>query len=79
MDQGIISPPVDAAARGAVDLRIGGMSCAACVRRVERALLGVPGVVGAEVNLATERARIRRRGCACPAGAIGGRRAAGRI
>ncbi len=41
-----------------LDLAIGGMTCAACVRRVERALARVPGVVSAEVNLATERARI---------------------
>jgi len=36
-----------------------GMSCAACVRRVERALQGAPGVRGAEVDLALERARVR--------------------
>ncbi len=41
------------------DLAVSGMSCASCVGRVERALLGVPGVLGAEVNLATERARVR--------------------
>ena len=32
------------------------MTCAACVARVERALKGVPGVVSASVNIATERA-----------------------
>ncbi len=42
-----------------LDLGIEGMTCAACVRRVERALERVPGVVAAEVNLATERARVR--------------------
>lgn len=41
-----------------VDLQVDGMSCAACVRRVERALLKVPGVTAAEVNLQSERARI---------------------
>src|SRR5262245_48597358 len=35
-----------------------GMHCAACVGKVERALRGVPGVDGASVNLATERARV---------------------
>ena len=35
-----------------------GMTCASCVRRVEKALLTVPGVSEAEVNLATDRARI---------------------
>ena len=33
-----------------------GMSCAACVRRVEKALAGVDGVREASVNLATEKA-----------------------
>ncbi len=37
-------------------LPIGGMTCAACVRHVERALSRVDGVVSAIVNLATERA-----------------------
>ncbi|MDF1484419.1 heavy metal translocating P-type ATPase [Ramlibacter sp. H39-3-26] len=40
-------------------LRIDGMTCASCVARVERALQKVPGVVGAEVNLATETATVR--------------------
>ncbi|HEY0585757.1 MAG TPA: heavy metal translocating P-type ATPase [Pseudoduganella sp.] len=39
-------------------LRIEGMSCASCVRRVERALATVPGVAHAAVNLATETARV---------------------
>ena len=34
------------------------MSCASCVGRVERALLAVPGVVEARVNLATESATV---------------------
>ena len=42
-----------------VILEITGMTCASCVRRVEKATLKVPGVVEASVNLATERARIR--------------------
>ncbi len=37
---------------------VGGMTCASCVRRVERGLTRLDGVDGAEVNLATERARI---------------------
>jgi Cu+-exporting ATPase len=43
-----------------VDLEIQGMTCASCAGRVENALKGVPGVVGAEVNLASERARVSR-------------------
>ena len=37
---------------------VGGMSCAACVRRVERALKEVPGVTDVAVNLATARATV---------------------
>ncbi|MEN8503905.1 MULTISPECIES: heavy metal translocating P-type ATPase [Paraburkholderia] len=40
------------------ELDIGGMTCASCAMRVEKALAKVPGVVRASVNLATERARI---------------------
>ncbi len=39
-------------------VRIEGMSCASCVRRVEKALATVPGVAHAAVNLATETARV---------------------
>ena len=39
-----------------VTLEIESMTCASCVGRVERALQGVPGVVSANVNLATETA-----------------------
>lgn len=37
---------------------VGGMTCAACVRRVENALKSVPGVENASVNLATSRASV---------------------
>jgi len=43
-----------------VVLSVQGMTCASCVNRVERALARVPGVVSAEVNLATERAGVVR-------------------
>ncbi len=45
-----------------LDIGIGGMTCASCVGRVERALQKVPGVTEAAVNLATESARIRYSG-----------------
>ncbi len=45
-------------AQTTVELRIEGMTCASCVRRVERALSRVDGVRAAAVNLATERARV---------------------
>ncbi len=40
-------------------LPIGGMTCAACVRHVERALSRVDGVLDVTVNLATERAVVQ--------------------
>jgi P-type Cu+ transporter len=51
-----------------LDLDIAGMTCASCVARVEKALLGTPGVTGASVNLATEKAAVR--GAALDADAI---------
>ncbi|PIG00619.1 heavy metal translocating P-type ATPase [Comamonas sp. 26] len=45
-----------------VDLQVGGMTCASCVGRVERALKKVPGVQSATVNLATERASVQWQG-----------------
>ena len=42
-----------------IALKIDGMTCASCVGRVEKALKRVPGVLEANVNLATERASIR--------------------
>ncbi|MFC1938639.1 heavy metal translocating P-type ATPase [Chloroflexota bacterium] len=37
---------------------VSGMTCAACAARVEKALAGVPGVVAASVNLASEKASV---------------------
>ncbi|CAM2181122.1 Cu(+) exporting P-type ATPase [Burkholderia latens] len=57
-------PGADAAAAPAastdLELDIGGMTCASCAGRVERALAAVPGVARASVNLATERASVHR-------------------
>jgi len=41
-----------------VELKISGMSCAACSARIEKRLNKVAGVAKASVNLATERANI---------------------
>lgn len=41
-----------------VEFQIEGMSCASCVGRVEKALLKLPGVINASVNLATEKANV---------------------
>jgi len=38
---------------------VGGMTCANCSARVERALTALPGVLSAQVNLATQRATLR--------------------
>lgn len=38
---------------------ITGMTCASCVRHVEKALASVPGVDQASVNLATEAAQVQ--------------------
>ncbi|MEO8847674.1 MAG: heavy metal translocating P-type ATPase [Casimicrobiaceae bacterium] len=41
-----------------ITLKIGGMTCASCVNRVEKAIAKVPGVISVSVNLATEQARV---------------------
>ncbi len=51
-------PVTSAGSGGPTELSIEGMTCASCVGRVERALKAIPGVTGAVVNLATERATI---------------------
>ncbi|WP_255631891.1 heavy metal translocating P-type ATPase [Caballeronia sp. dw_19] len=55
-------PTTDPAAAAAVsttaEIAIGGMTCASCVRRVEKALAKVPGVEQVSVNLATEKATV---------------------
>ena len=47
-----------AAASTTAEIAIGGMTCASCVRRVEKALGKVPGVGQVSVNLATEKATV---------------------
>ena len=53
------APTAVAAPTTSCTLDIGGMTCASCVGRVERALNRVDGVTAAEVNLATEAATVR--------------------
>ena len=50
--------PAHATEACTIDLGIGGMTCASCSARVERALRKLPGVREATVNLATESARV---------------------
>ena len=49
-----------------ISLNIGGMTCATCAGRVERALRQVPGVIDANVNFATEKASVTLAGDAGP-------------
>ncbi|MBO0641445.1 copper-translocating P-type ATPase [Pseudomonas stutzeri] len=60
-----------------LELAIDGMTCASCVGRVERALLKVPGVSSAAVNLASERAHVEVLGPPDPAALIRAVEAAG--
>jgi Cu+-exporting ATPase len=61
-DPAALVAAIDAAGYGVpretVEITIGGMTCASCVGRVERALRSVPSVIEASVNLATERASV---------------------
>jgi Cu+-exporting ATPase len=50
--------PTGAAAPQTITLQVSGMTCASCVRRVERALGKTPGVAEASVNLANEHATV---------------------
>jgi len=40
------------ARREQIELSVSGMSCASCITRIEKAMLAIPGVTGAQVNLA---------------------------
>lgn len=53
-----------------LDLPIEGMTCSACVARLEEALVDAPGVVDANVNLALERASVSFDGSATDASAL---------
>ena len=48
-------------------LIVGGMTCAACVTRVEKVLKRVPGVTSAEVDLMTGRATVHAADTVSPA------------
>ncbi len=53
-----VPPAADSAAQHDITLQVGGMSCASCVGRVEKALAKLPGV-NADVNLALNSVHIR--------------------
>jgi Cu+-exporting ATPase len=57
-----VTTPVGAGAPEAltsISLPVGGMTCAACARVIERTLTRLPGVDAAAVNYATGRASVR--------------------
>jgi Cu+-exporting ATPase len=56
--EGVVGAPTAPASSATTTLSVEGMSCASCVRRIERGLSKVPGVTNAIVNLATERATV---------------------
>ena len=56
MNTAAFTPTAPSAPSGELQFAVSGMTCASCVNRVERALRKVPGVEGAEVNLAAETA-----------------------
>ena len=55
-----------------LDLPVTGMTCAACVGRLDKALGEAPGVLGVDVNLALERATVAIDAQATDAGALVG-------
>jgi Cu+-exporting ATPase len=64
-------------AQQSLELQITGMTCSSCAGRVERALLKVPGVLSATINLASERAHLQLLGSVEPAALITAVTAAG--
>jgi Cu+-exporting ATPase len=58
MENAMDSAVKSAAAPVDLSFKVEGMTCASCVARVEKALKAVPGVTGASVNLATEKATV---------------------
>ena len=57
-----LTAPPPASPATELQLPVGGMTCASCVARVEKALARVSGVQAASVNLATETATVRASG-----------------
>src|SRR5215212_1073152 len=58
IDQGPTTTPTSSPGRQQITFPVTGMTCASCVRRIERALSKVDGVQEVSVNLATEKARV---------------------
>ncbi len=56
-----VGPIADRAGDGLISLAVTGATCASCVRTIEKALLSVPGVARAQMNLADHTATISGR------------------
>ncbi len=50
--------PLSGVSVASMTIPIEGMSCASCVAKLEQGLRAIPGVIGASVNLATEKATV---------------------
>jgi Cu+-exporting ATPase len=50
--------PQGSPAAGRIDLPVAGVTCSACATRLEKALNAVPGITGATVDFATQRASV---------------------
>src|SRR5581483_4726338 len=53
-----LQPPLESSAESRAMLALEGMTCASCAMRIEKGLKKVPGVLDAQVNLATERGTV---------------------
>ncbi|HZR42133.1 MAG TPA: cation transporter, partial [Ktedonobacteraceae bacterium] len=53
-----LQPPLESSAESRAMLALEGMTCASCAMRIEKGLKKVPGVMDAQVNLATERGTV---------------------
>ena len=73
MEQASTATAAVEASAGETDFGVGGMTCASCVGRVERALRKIPGVQQASVNLATESVRVHWQADAGDAAAMSAR------
>jgi Cu+-exporting ATPase len=62
-----ITPELSAAAKAASVLRVEGMTCNNCARKVTEAIQSVPGVQSVMVNIETQRALVRWNSSATPA------------
>lgn len=60
-----------------LDFDVEGMTCASCIRRVEKAVSGVPGVLSASANLATNRVSVKALAGTAPTGIAAAVREAG--